>query len=1116
MRMSDTTTEETMVSEASNAVSTPKDVAAKSETVEQGQSDREKHNSNHSRDAQPAKSSKSNAKQKLMRGLAVCEESPPAFTTEPPAAPQDGFRLKMCQLPEKEELSVEDQGERESSSNKVEQKPEKTQRKMLSRDSSQDYTDSTSIDLHEFLVNKLKNNPRDRIMLLKLEQDILDFISNKESQKRKFPPMTSYHRMLLHRVAAYFGMDHNVDPSGKSVVINKTTNTRIPHQKFCEHIQDDRADDIQKRYILKRDNSSFDREDSAVHMRLTGDKRSKSMEDREDEYQQARDRGDHVTLSERVQEKEERMSTQQRRQMFRLRAGRSSGSRQSSSEAEVLWRCGEPRPWSSTDSSDSLNRPPPRPPITKASSFNGTPVGFVQGDSSASSSKSTAFSKTGSECSSSVGSSSSSLSRPQLFLPGPAPSRANAIPSTPVSQSDASGRCPGRAQGDKSGPSQQPPTPTTTNFYVLPLEATGIPPGSVLVSPHTGQPFPGSDGSSALYNPATPALPTVKSPQQGQASQQAAAPAAQQQPANHIHSQPDSLNTQFSHMTLAPQLPGDGGAQAVDPNHCPPMYHHHHYPSSMVLQATPLQQVAGYIVAGPSGGPPGQQVPAQAPVPTYPGASLGAGIFPGQNLSQSLLQTPAYIQPPVQQVASCYCAPSHYHNCSSQQHHYRTPVTPLPYNCPQGHNLPQQQVYQAAMSNPAPGYQTIVGVQPNPSPALASQQSNIGSQMQGLMVQYPPMASYQVPVPQGSQLVPHQSYQHPVVVPCQPGQGAVAVAGMQPYYGLLPPSQHATMSSTVSFLPAPLVEHLQCSQASSCVSHLPSGQQCTGVLEPPSANGMVMMQLTVPPGQQPRPNSPGQRKQPSHKHPSLGPQRSHRPTVTRMPPDNSQNRVYIASSASFPTQPPSSGHPGSLKGFPSSMSPIPIMAHHYKQFPAAFCPGGQGEAHYSLLGQALHYQPSIRPPLLHTAHMVASQQAPLGVWHSGQGRKAIRKALSADLSVGEPVSGRVLEVTDLPEGISCSEALGLLGELCNGGAIIKWLTEQPARWCSPAASGVHAGSHRPPKDLASSYTILAMFPSKYAAQSALLRHGGNLATFKLRTSDRHKEKLCDPGKASLL
>lgn len=109
--------------------------------------------------------------------------------------------------------------------------------------------------------------------------------------------------MLLHRVAAYFGMDHNVDPSGKSVVINKTTSTRMwasswsdlaltfarwvelvavhtkmepsltiwwillqprPDQKFSEHIKDERAEDFQKRYILKRDNSSFDREDSTV------------------------------------------------------------------------------------------------------------------------------------------------------------------------------------------------------------------------------------------------------------------------------------------------------------------------------------------------------------------------------------------------------------------------------------------------------------------------------------------------------------------------------------------------------------------------------------------------------------------------------------------------------------------------------------------------------------------------------------------------------------------------------------------------------------------------------------------------------------------------------------
>lgn len=130
------------------------------------------------------------------------------------------IQIQLSQCCEKEEKPAKDETEKEKSSDKL-------HRKMLSRDSSQEYTDSTGIDLHEFLVNTLKNNPRDRMMLLKLEQEILDFIGNNEAPRKKFPPMTSYHRMLLHRVAAYFGLEHNVDQSGKSVIVNKTSNTRI-------------------------------------------------------------------------------------------------------------------------------------------------------------------------------------------------------------------------------------------------------------------------------------------------------------------------------------------------------------------------------------------------------------------------------------------------------------------------------------------------------------------------------------------------------------------------------------------------------------------------------------------------------------------------------------------------------------------------------------------------------------------------------------------------------------------------------------------------------------------------------------------------------------------------
>ncbi|XP_076579647.1 R3H domain-containing protein 1 isoform X9 [Chaetodon auriga] len=992
MRMSDTVDSDTMkVSEAADTVSSPKDSATKSEVTDQSQSSRDEHGSNNKRDAQPVKYSKSNTRLKLVRSLAVCEESFPCPIPEPSAAPQDGFLLQPF---EKEDRATQDQAEKEDKCDKVD-KPEKAPRKMLSRDSSQDYTDSTGIDLHEFLVNTLKGNPRDRIMLLKLEQDILDFISNNESQKRKFPPMTPYHRMLLHRVAAYFGMDHNVDPSGKSVVINKTTNTRIPDQKFSEHIKDDRADDFQKRYILKRDNSSFDREDSTIRMRLKADKRSKSMEEREEEYQRARERifahdEDQFILDRSAQDEDACMSTQQRRQMFRLRAGRSGASRQSSSETETLPRHGEPRPWSSTDSSDSSNRLAPRPAITKASSFSGISPGLVRGDSTASSKSTGRLSKTGSESCSSVGSSSSSLSRPQLPLPVSASSWSN-IPSTPLIHPAADARGSGHPEMIKSVPSQPPSATDATNYYVLPLEASGIPPGSVLVNPHTGKPFIHPDGSTVVYNPATVAPAAGRNPQQGKPPQQPIAAPTHQQPTNHLHSQPDALNAQFSHMTLAQQQPGDSGASVPEARHYPTVYHH---PSSVVLQgAPPQQQVASYMVAGPSGGHPGvlqgQAVALQTPGPNhaYPSSTPGPAAFPGSTMNQPLLQQHTYIQQPVQQMSTCYCSSAHHPHCSSQQQHYRPPVNSLPYNCPQSQNLPQQQVHQAVMPNPASSYQTIVGVQPTPNLALTgNQQSNMGNQMQGMMVQYPPMQSYQVSVPQ-------QTYQQPVFVSCQPGQGAVAVAGMQPCYSLLPPNQHTTMSSTVSFLPAQMMEQLQFPQTSSpCVSQQHPGQQYAGLLPPGPSSGMVMLQMTAPPCQQPRAPSPCQRKQPNYKHPGAEHQRSRRPADLPPPPDNTQSSL-----PSSPALTPLPGQPPSVKGLPSGISSIPVMAHH-PQLPTAFCHSGQGEAHYSLLGQPLQYKPAIRPPLIHTAHMVAKHQGPLGVWRSGHGRKASRKPLSSDLS----------------------------------------------------------------------------------------------------------------------
>lgn len=131
-------------------------------------------------------------------------------------------------------------------------------------------------------------------MLLKIEKDLTEFARDRQKVSHKFPNMSSYNRMLVHRVAAYFGMEHNVDQSGLSVIVTRTKNMRIPDTRFKQHIRDDLIlSEEPRRSILKRDSNSF--EDSFNFKspdRLSGDycRRSKSFEEREVEYERARRR----------------------------------------------------------------------------------------------------------------------------------------------------------------------------------------------------------------------------------------------------------------------------------------------------------------------------------------------------------------------------------------------------------------------------------------------------------------------------------------------------------------------------------------------------------------------------------------------------------------------------------------------------------------------------------------------------------------------------------------------------------------------------------------------------------------------------------------------------------
>ncbi|KAM6398291.1 R3H domain-containing protein 1 isoform 12-T12 [Pluvialis apricaria] len=1016
---------------------------------------------------QTAKRSKSNTKLKLVRSLAVCEEYPPPPTAEISQDLQEKIQIQLSQSFEKEEKPAKDETEKEKSSDKL-------SRKMLSRDSSQEYTDSTGIDLHEFLVNTLKNNPRDRMMLLKLEQEILDFIGNNEAPRKKFPPMTSYHRMLLHRVAAYFGLEHNVDQSGKAVIVNKTSNTRIPDQKFCEHIKDEKSDDFQKRYILKRDNSSLDKDDNQMRIRLKDDRRSKSIEEREEEYQRARERifaqdslcsQENYFTDKRIQE-EETNSTQQRRQILRINketSGRSANSHQSSTENELKY-C-EPRPWSSTDSDSSIRNL--KPAVTKASSFSGISV-LTRGDSSGSSKSTGRLSKTGSESSSSVGSSTGSLSHTQQPLPVPALSQpSHGTPAVyPTVSTSNSLSFDGGISGQVA--------PTSTSFFLLPLEAAGIPPGSVLINPQTGQPFLNPDGTPVVYNPPMPQQP-VRTQVPGPPQQPPLPAPPQPQPAaNHILSQQDNLGSQFSHMSLARQPPAD----AAEP-------HTAMFQSTVVLQ--PPQQPGYIIAAAPPPPPSGQPVSA-------PGYSTSS-----HPVNQQVLQQQGYMQQPVAQMPACYCTPNQYPHSSQQ---YR-PVS-VHYNTQQNQPLaqPGQQTGYQVLPNQQQNYQGLVGVQQSQNQNLVSgQHNNVGNQIQGVIVPYPSVPSYQVSVPQGSQAVPQQTYQQPVIIPSQSNQG-LPTTGMPVYYSVIPSGQQNNLSSSVGYLQHPGSEQIQFPRTSSpCNSQQLQGQQCAAVAPPPGG-GVVMMQLNIPNNPQPRNHSPPQWKQNKY---YCDHQRGQKSTElsTLDSAAQLQHSPQLGSPVTSPAQSPAPAQLSNMKNIRPTLTPLSIVS----QFSRPFVPG-QGDARYPLLGQPLQYNP---PSLLRG--QVTSQQCQPGNRHGNRGKKPAKKAASADLGAGEPVVGKVLEITELPEGITRMEAEKLFGELLKVGAKIRWLRDSQClqtqqqqhhrRYCGSGDSSVNTEPSKT-SDLASTYTVLATFPTMSAAQNALKKQSStSVNKFRLRTSKKH-------------
>ncbi|XP_046483892.1 cAMP-regulated phosphoprotein 21 isoform X1 [Neodiprion pinetum] len=367
----------------------------------------------------------------------------------------------------------------------------------ISRDSSTElYTDSTGIDLEQFIGDTLNRNQKDRTVLLRIERELVDFARDRQRVCHKFPNMSSYNRMLVHRVAAYFGMEHNVDQTGLCVVVTRTKNTRIPDTRFKESIRDDIVlNEEPKRSILKRDSNSFEESFNFKSPdRFIADycRRSKSFEEREEEYERAR------------------------RRIFK-------DSSVESTEA-ASW------PWSSAESSDALpkprmshtlisdhrNRQPMllkvesfhengsqrRPSVPKSYSFGGYAAGgMLSRDNSITSTRSAGARLTKqdsgtSTCSrlspSSSGYKSQSQRSDATISPSPSPS-----PVMPAGQSHS------QISGQEPVPSSPNGNGQQTVIWAV-TDIASVPVGSVIIDPQTNLTYKNSDGSVYRFDPENP------------------------------------------------------------------------------------------------------------------------------------------------------------------------------------------------------------------------------------------------------------------------------------------------------------------------------------------------------------------------------------------------------------------------------------------------------------------------------------------------------------------------------------------------------------------------------------------------------------------------------------
>ncbi|KAI8817529.1 uncharacterized protein EV422DRAFT_216724 [Fimicolochytrium jonesii] len=75
---------------------------------------------------------------------------------------------------------------------------------------------------------------KDRLFVLRTEKECADFIHDESQTTLEFPHMNSYQRLLTHRIAVHFKLEHVSDASRRGVVLYKGSGTAIPELNLSD------------------------------------------------------------------------------------------------------------------------------------------------------------------------------------------------------------------------------------------------------------------------------------------------------------------------------------------------------------------------------------------------------------------------------------------------------------------------------------------------------------------------------------------------------------------------------------------------------------------------------------------------------------------------------------------------------------------------------------------------------------------------------------------------------------------------------------------------------------------------------------------------------------------